>query len=192
MDPRLQVGLFNPHPYVRGAATAALGKKVGEMSMKRAEKETREAEARTEQLRAAEADRVFTLRAWDGEERATYGDWVKEGEGGEQEIAVAKEEGDEGEAAASETDDIPVAAVATGGEETGAQKPAGMQQQQLKKKKKVRVNTITIGFKQSPPSTSLIANKLAPGPFFTQQPLPPIQGTAWFLQRGKELDSKRT
>ena len=140
MDPRLQIGLYNPHPYVRKATVEALGKKYGVMSMQKAEKATREAEARTEQLRAAEADRVFSLRAWDGEERAAYGEWVKEDEDGEQEVTVATEERDEEEAAASEKEEeensVPAGAavVATGGE-TGLQKPAAKQQQQQKKKK---------------------------------------------------------
>ena len=130
MDPRLQIGLYNPDPRVRKAVVEALGKQYGDMCMKMAEKATRDAEARTARLRAAEAHRVFTLRAWDSEEQAAYGDWVKddEDENGEQEVTVAKEVEEKKEDRPADV--VAVAAAAAAGE-TGVQKPAEKQQEKV-------------------------------------------------------------
>lgn len=169
MDPALRIGLYNPNPYVRGIAMEPIAKMGRASVMRRAEAERSNAREFVRRLELVKPDEPASPAVLTNEELAAYEELVDEerleGDGEEEE---AKERG--------------------GGEGGPAEK---QQQQQQQKKKKVRIHYLTLAPLNNPFFINKDDDWLANPTPITQQAPPEPKGTAWFVQRGKELDSKR-
>lgn len=172
MDPALRIGLYNPNPYVRGMAVGPIAKMGGASVMRRAEVERSNARRFVRRLEVVRPDGPANLAVLTNDELAAYEELINEEQPEEQ--PEAEEEGKE-----------------RGGE--GG--PAEKQQQQKKKKVRIRYLTLPSHHSTTPPPPSLFFyfkdERLANPTSIPQQARPEPRGTAWFVQRGKELDSKR-
>lgn len=212
MNPAYPFGLGSEDARIRGSAVEAVGKFYGVRMMKKAEKEENEAKSRMERLRSKGEDGRFMPARWNGEERAVFGDmvadWVaesddddddrhddgddddEEGAWSEEGVGAPEQRGGYGEFAGVDKGKQPavgggaafekqalataIAAATTG--HRASTKPAATQQ-----KKKVRQ-----------PHTHPCSNPKQVLTLHQSQPAKPEpRGTAWYLERGKELDSKR-
>ena len=141
----LQIGLYNPNPYVRGIAVEALGKVYGVNAVEKARKEEREARARVEQYASAGANVPWTAGTLTGEELAVHSaftvdnDYEEEKEE-EEPPAVGEEPVGSGE----EQPEGPVPVAGAAAAAATAEAEAGDKPVKKEKKKKVRSHHTTV------------------------------------------------
>lgn len=190
MRPALRSGLYNPDACVRRGAVEAMGKMYGANVMnkasvvRKAEREAEEAKARLKH--PAETNFPFALGTLTDGELEAFGELVNEEERGE-EATAAEDNGGGGEPAGSEN----------GGEERagGAAAPEGKGKGKAadegKEATKPAVDAAVVQAEQGPVAPVATAETVAGKHKKKQkQAKPAALGTAWFVQRGKELDSR--